>query len=84
MKEGKLGSLSRYTQHVEESTRGTPPTLGWWWGLGRGLGGAGGGMWRYGGGPFAIHTCLPGRAWTERLPGIDTLAWRKTDREDVT
>lgn len=29
----------------------------------------------YGGGPSAIHTCLPGKAWIERLAAMDILAW---------
>lgn len=37
-------------------------------------------MWRYGcsgggGGPSAIHTCLPGKAWSASPPCMDTRPW---------
>lgn len=39
-------------------------------------------MWRYGcggggGGPSAIHTCLPGKAWSGSPPCMDTRPWAR-------
>lgn len=63
------------------------PTLCVWleWGLGGswGLEGAGawawaeGGIWKKGGSPVSIHTCLPGKECIARPPGSETRAWRK-------
>lgn len=64
------------------------PTLCVWleWGLGGGWGlegagawgwaWAGGGMWKKGGCPVSIHTCLPGMECIARPPGSETRAWR--------
>lgn len=64
------------------------PTLCVWleWGLGGGWGlegagawawaWAGGGMWKKGGSPVSIHTCLPGMECIARPPGSETRAWR--------
>lgn len=33
-------------------------------------------MWKKGGSPVSIHTCLPGMECMARPPGSETRAWR--------